>query len=84
MLIKLRKPIQVVGYCLVGLVLLGIFLTAVGSALQGQAFSGTSWHQLPIGTYTTLAIFTAIGVAGATLAVRWVTSRFGAKRNVRS
>lgn len=65
-----RKAVAIVGYVFVGLALTTILLRALVAAGANQPFMGISYKHLPIGTYSTLAIFGVVGAVGVAVLLK--------------
>lgn len=69
----MRHPvIGMIGYALVGLILIGLALTVVMAAVANQPFYGVNYKGLALGTYSTLFILVvAAAVRMAKLILAW-------------
>jgi uncharacterized membrane protein len=67
----MRHPvINVIGYILTGLVVVGLAATVVLAALSNHPFYGKNYKGLPLGTYSTLAVMAVALFVGLAWLVR--------------
>jgi hypothetical protein len=56
------RPVAVIGFLFIGLIILDVVLTVLDALVHGRWFIGENFYGLPIGTYMAAAVLLIVGV----------------------